>query len=144
MIELHIMDRVYHSMTVHQALQDWLSTTHPGTFPNVDLTESEREIVGEVRSNVLGLYVVSSFWHSRFVEDCLINGWKYIHVFNAEKRRIARNRNKRRFAIINREEAMMLRLSDEEVMIPCQIPKWREARDIIERVKKELWAIHGK
>lgn len=142
-IEVRLGNRSWQYRSVHRALQHWLTLPKMVTLSNVDITAREREIVSDVFLAGWNHGIAIRFHPSNFVQDCLINGWKYIHVFDEEKRRFTRNRGKRPFAVVSREEAMVLLMSDEMVIIPCQLPKWREARRIIERVKKELWSIHG-
>lgn len=140
MIEIQTNGIILHFVNAHSALRYWVNC-RPGSVLRVndrEIDTSDHDVMERGYAAIRDIYISIPLYHQYFPEDCLINGWKYIHDFDTEKRLNLIYQRRRSFTIVNREEAMMLLLSDEMVVIPCQSPGWREARRIIERVKKDL------
>lgn len=133
-IELRNNEAIRGFHTADEAVRAWLDEY--GTTINVGgraVTDVDDKIAVIIWRNAYRTYAPSSMWSC--YTDILVNGWQFIHPHGKWTYMAVKDRD---YRVINEEEAVMLRLSDETVFVMAEVPGWKKARKIIERIFRDI------
>lgn len=133
-IELRNNEAIRGFHTADEAVRAWLdeygTTIHVGGRAVTDVDDKIAVIIWR---NAYRTYAPSSMWSC--YTDILNFDWPYIHVTNKYTYMAVKDRD---YRVIDEQEAVMLRLSDETVLVMAEVPGWGKVRKIIERIFRDI------